>query len=183
MESRSDAIFILNHKRGIEYANKSALDFIDKELSMIAGLDFNLFLYGNDTINTVSGEAGVNELNRKGFINDIQNGILGNIELNIRYGEALIPALLNFSLISDPDGSPRYIIVTAKDITEWKKMEKELQHQQIFSIFQERQRVLAELFEGLLHSLSQPLVTLQLRLDLMDSYLQKGEDVSKKIET
>ncbi len=182
LESIADAIFILNHDRGIEYANKSALDLIDADLGQIAGQDFNSFLYRSASETQSEVTAGVHELKSSGFIDDIQNGLLGNVELAVRSGSRLIPALLNFSLISDPDGTPRYIIVTAKDISEWKKMEKELQHQQIISIFQERQRVLGELFEGLLHSLSQPLVTLQLRLDLLASYREKPGDHAEKID-
>ena len=181
LESISDAIFILNSKRGIEYANKSALDLINEDLNTVAGKDFNTLLYQNITDVPSNSDAGVHELKSAAFIDDIQNGLLGNIELKIRSGDLLIPSLLNFSLISDPDGNPRYIIVTAKEISEWKKMEKELQHKQIISIFQERQRVLGELFEGLLHSLSQPLVTLQLRLELMESYIKSEKDTKEKL--
>jgi len=195
LESISDAIFILNHSRAIEYANKSALDLIQASLPDLSGRDFNSLLYSSDSLNSslssangespaaepANAEPGISELQGKGFIDDIEKGLLGNIELNIRSGPSVIPVLLNFSLISDPGGQPRYIIVTAKDIRDWKSMERDLQHQQIISIFQERQRVLGELFEGLLHSLSQPLVTLQMRLDLIEKY-KLSEDGGPKTD-
>jgi len=101
--------------------------------------------------------------------------IFSNSEAELRGARGTIPVLINFSVIPDADGDLKYLIVTAKEITYRKSLEKELKNKQALSVSFDRLKALGEMSIGLVHTLGQPVTSMELRLD----HINQLEDVSE----
>ena len=174
LESISDAIFILNTKGRVEYANKSALSLLGATLESLIDRFIDEIVV--DRINTISnlyrGNGKKREDNSE-IIDRIESGVFGNIEAVMIFNYNIVPVLLDFSVVRDSLNEVRYIIVTAKDISQWKVLEKELKQQQALSVSRDRLRALGELSVGIIHDLAQPLTSLRLTIELMQGLINR----------
>jgi len=178
LENISDAIFILNPQGNIEYANKSALNLMRTESDKLLGQSIDNILMEN-----VNGELGSDGKQKfDNLIDKFEDGIFENIEAAFVSEDKVIPVMLNFSVIADNNDKPKYIIVTAKDITHWKNLEKKMKQQQALSISKERLRLLGELSVGLIHTLTQPLLSLKMTLELFEKKLNNEEMTKQKMQ-
>ncbi|GEM_PF-1087162 len=176
LESISNAIFILNKEGKIEYANKSALRLLRIELFELVGKYIDEILIDNDQVIKDEQPASDQSYDQNvGLIEKLNQGEFDDIEAYLINNGFFVPVFLDFGIVKDSAENVRYIIVTAKDISRRKSMEKELRQQQTLSISRERLRALGELSVGLVHELSQPLATLRLKVELMNSRAKNGK--------
>jgi PAS domain S-box-containing protein len=181
LESISDGIFILNSDGEIQYGNKAALYLIGKEIHLVISQKLELYF------------KQVNQMRSREIIwkQDEQTGdplhtIIekshhwDDMEAIIYAPKNEIPALLTTNFIYDREENLSYIIMLLKDITQWKLLEKEIRQQQALTISRERLHSLGDLFEGLVHELSQPLLSFQLRLELLEKSLNDTSDNAVK---
>ncbi|NOZ74628.1 MAG: PAS domain-containing protein [FCB group bacterium] len=164
LESLSDLIFILNVKGEIEYVNQSALETIGEPLNKVLGKYIDEFLV--DSSEELSIDAKLEDYEPPvNLIQKISTGIFHEIEAAVISKGRLVPVLVNFSVIHEQE-KPAYIVVSAKDISQKKRIEYEEKEQQIESISRDRIRAVGELSVGLVHEITQPLSTLMLKLEL-----------------
>lgn len=165
LESLSDLIFILNIKGEVEYVNQSALETIGEPLEEVLGKYIDEFLVDNSEELSIDTQADDYEPPAN-LIQKINTGIFHEIEAAVISRGRLVPILVNFSVIHD-NGEPAYIVVSAKDISQKKRIEYEEKEQQMESISRDRIRAVGELSVGLVHEITQPLSTLMLKIELM----------------
>lgn len=166
LESISDGIFILNKKGEVKYANKSALKLLDLDFNKLAGKCIDQFLMDE----TYTSADVIESPDKKchGIIERFNEGTFENIEAALVNRDKIVPVLLNFSTI-EAKNKIEYIILTVKDITQWKNLERELKKQRAISISRDRLRMLGELSVGLIHELTQPLGALKMRLEMINA--------------
>jgi len=176
LENLSDAIFILESDGVIQYVNKSALDLLQTSFLKLKGrLIDEVF---SDSLNVAEGQESLEK--------QIRRGNIQNLDTHLVFGEISVPVYASFNVIENTSGENDFIIVSAKNAAFQKALEKELKHQQILTISRDRIRALGELSVGLVHNISQPLTTLEMRLDLIRKQLVKSggemEDSFKEID-
>jgi len=167
LENISDAIFNLDNRAVIQYANHSALDMLRTELDHLIGKPIINLLF--DLVDPDGNEVPEEE----DLICRLMAGSFDSIEANLRSEHIAIPVILNFKAIADFPDQTEYVIVTAKNIYYRQKNEYEARQKQALSISLERLKYLGELSINMVHDLTQPLASLQLYTDLMGSYLKK----------
>jgi len=164
LESITDAIFILNAGGKIEYANRSAQNCLQLPLEEIIGLDLHSFISSdNEEILQYLN----NTINLDQFRQKSDQEVFSNSEAELHGSRETIPILINFSVIPDAMGKLNYIIVTAKEIAYRKSLEKELKNHQALSVSYDRLKTLGEMSVGLVHTLGQPVTSIELRLEHM----------------
>jgi len=175
LESITDAIFILNSEEKIEYANHSAQNYLEIPFEEIIGKSIGSFISSEDyeSLKSMRNESFTADDSTK---NDYD--MFSKSEAVLHRVHENIPVLLNVSSIPDSRGEPKYYIVTAKEITYQKTLEKELRGRQALSSSYDRLKALGEMSVGLVHSLGQPVTSLGLRLDQMSKL--KGAQVVQK---
>tara|TARA_B100001123_G_C15345850_1_gene1037124 strand:+ start:28869 stop:30056 length:1188 start_codon:yes stop_codon:yes gene_type:complete len=176
LENLPDAIFILDSDGIIQYTNKSALDLLQTTFVKLKGKIIDDVF--SDSLNVAEGKEPLEK--------QIRRGNFQNIDTHLVFEEISVPVYASFNVIENTSGESDFIIVSAKNAAFQKALEKELKHQQILTISRDRVRALGELSVGLIHNISQPLTTLEMRVDLMRKQLQKSdeemEDSFKEIE-
>lgn len=173
LESISDAIFILNTNGAIEYANKSAIDLTGIELKELTGKLIDEIIIENSTLKKD------NFSTHKKIMKKFSKGIYNNIEVNVGNNGNITPVMLNFSVISNNNDIPQYVIVTARDMTNWKILEREIHQQQAVSISRDRIEMLGKLSISMVHEITQPLASIKMRTELLNTLINK-ENVNKK---
>ncbi len=170
LESITDAIFILNASGKIEYANRTAQEYLQLPLEGIIGLDLGGFITSDDeeTLELLNDGFRSAKTSKK-----IDYDVFSNSEAELHGTRETIPVLINFSIIPDANGKLNYIIVTAKEIAYRKSLEKELKNRQALSVSFDRLKALGEMSVGLVHTLGQPVTSIELRLD----YLSQLKDL------
>lgn len=151
LENISDAIFILNDTGVIQYINHSATNMLRTQPDHLIGRYFDDFLMSPD--NPKDNQYP----NKQSLIEKLNEGIFSNIETVLVNNNYEIPVIININLINDSSNNSKYLIVTAKDISHWKSLEKDLQEQQAVSISRDRLKLIGELSVGLVHEITQPL--------------------------
>ena len=177
LESITDAIFILNASGKIEYANRSAQDYLQLPLEDIIGKDLTGFITTDDeeTIQLLdNGFKAIQSHPRA------EHEVFSNSEAEMHGTHDSVPVLINFSIISNSQGGVDYIIVTAKEIAYRKSLEKELKNRQALSVSFDRLKALGEMSVGLVHTLGQPVTSIELRLDYL-SNLDDLEAIQKQV--
>ena len=176
LENLPDAIFILDSDGTIQYTNKSALDLLQTTFLKLKGKIIDDVF--SDSLNVAEGKEPLEK--------QIRRGNFQNIDTHLVFEDISVPVYASFNVIENTSGEGDFIIVSAKNAAFQKALEKELKHQQILTISRDRVRALGELSVGLIHNISQPLTTLEMRVDLMRKQLQKSdekvEDSFKEIE-
>lgn len=171
LEHLSEAIFMIDIDGVIQYANQIALEMLNMEFSQVRGLLIDqVLLYAKNSNN--NGET---------LTHQIQNGNCFDLDSFIVYNNLSIPVKATFNVINNSDGQIEMILVSAKDLTIQKSLENDLQRQQILSISRDRIRALGELSVNMVHELSQPLSSLQMRLELLKGDLNTSQN-TKQIE-
>lgn len=175
LENISDAIFILSQDGRIEYVNRSALEILRIEQKEIIGrfIDEIIIDMGDFERNESPTNKRSTVRNNK-LIEKLYNGVFGDITTSLVNDEHIIPVILNFNVINDNNGKVCYIIVSAKDISYRKVLEKELKQQQSLSISRDRLKAIGALSIGLMHEFGQPLSALKLKLEVMVSRIHKN---------
>ena len=176
LENLPDAIFILDSDGIIQYTNKSALDLLQTTFLKLKGKIIDDVF--SDSLNVAEGKEPLEK--------QIRRGNFQNIDTHLVFEDISVPVYASFNVIENTSGESDFIIVSAKNAAFQKALEKELKHQQILTISRDRVRALGELSVGLIHNISQPLTTLEMRVGLMRKQLQKTdeelEDSFKEIE-
>ena len=177
LEHLPDAIFILDSVGVIQYVNKNALDLLQTSFQKLKGILIDDVFPKN--LNTEEGKESLEK--------QISKGNIQNLDSHLVFEGISVPVYASFNVIENKKGESDFIIVSAKNASFQKALEKELRHQQILTISRDRIRALGELSIGLVHNISQPLTTLEMRLDLMQKQLKKtnGEidkDIFNEIE-
>ncbi|MFQ6604270.1 MAG: nitrogen regulation protein NR(II) [Fidelibacterota bacterium] len=161
LESIEDAVFFLSKTGRIQYTNRAAQKLLQRSLEELAGELFDsLIYYDGRKTDTLSD-----------LLEKLKSGMLENLESRFQGKDQLIPVILNFSIVKDREGEAAYIIVTAKNISRQKQLEEKLREQQAVSISKDRMRALGEMSVGIIHEISQPLTTLRLKIELLQSQL------------
>ncbi|RKY51973.1 MAG: hypothetical protein DRP89_08385, partial [Candidatus Neomarinimicrobiota bacterium] len=182
LENISDAIFILDTEGRIKYANMGALDLLKIEFDALIGRFVDEILIDNfDTSGSISLRTNNNTNKNHKLTEKFRKGIFGNIEASMINNEHIVPVILNFSVVKDNSNEISYIIVTAKDISQLKALEKKLKRQQALAISRDRLRSLGELYVGLVHELSQPLSALTFRVEQMISLSTKNDEQEENL--
>ncbi len=169
LENISDGIFILNSGGKIEYVNHSATNMLHTKSTHLIGRYFDDFLMSNNR------PPNLNIDKRKNFLEKIEGGLFNDIETKLIDNNHEVPVIININLINDHNNHGKYFIITAKDISQWKNLEKELQEQQAVTISRDRLKLIGELSVGLVHEITQPLLALKMRTELLQQKLADNE--------
>jgi len=176
LEHLSDAIFILNGAGNIEYANKTALDILRIRFAEITGKSFVSFLDPEFFESSKDQEA-----IKINFIDKITTGNLQNFEVDLVFKDYITPVVLSFGVVRQTDDQVAYIIVSAKDITVRRDLERKLSQQQMITIAKDRHRELGEMAVSLVHELSQPLTSLRLTMELTQKQNPNSDEPNDKL--
>jgi len=170
LEHLSDALFILNAKGGIEYANRVALDMLGITLNELLGQPFNAFL-------NAEFDAGFlyDSDNPELLLDHIYRGVFSEIETALVHKEYSTPVVISFGLVRDARQKVSFIIASAKDISMRKQLEKEIKQQQLLALSRDRYKELGEMAVNMVHTLSQPLTSLLLMIELMEKKLKQDK--------
>ncbi len=177
LESITDAIFILNAMGRIEYANRSALDYLQLPLEEVIKNELMKFISSENPETLQLLHHG---LRHGQLASGNDHEIFSNSEAELHGARGTIPVLINFSIVPESNGSLKYIIVTAKEITYRKSLEKELKHRQALSVSFDRLKALGEMSVGLVHTLGQPVTSMELRLEHL-SHLDDISEIKKQV--
>jgi len=177
LEHLSDAIFILNADGTIEYANKTALDILRVKFTDITGKQFIQFL-DPEFFEKKNDQESLGT----SFIEKISSGILQNYEVDLIHKDYITPVVLSFGVVWQNNEQVAYIIISAKDITVRRDLERKLSQQQMITIAKDRHRELGEMAVGLVHELSQPLTSLRLILELTQKLNSKSNILDERLE-
>ncbi len=181
LESISDGIFILNREGEIQYGNKAALYLIGKEIHLVIGEKLESYFKQVNQMRSRQKIWKQDEKQAEPLLTTIEKSHhWDDMEAIIFAPRNEIPALLTTNFIYDREENLSYIIVLLKDITQWKQLEKEIRQQQALTISRERLQSLGDIFEGLIHEISQPLLSLQLRLELLQKSLNGTSNSAAK---
>ena len=177
LEHLSDAVFILSPDGNIQYANRVATDLLGKPLSDLLAQNLNDFLgrpYFFDSEPEVAEEE-------QSFLQDIYRSGLREIESNFKVQGYEIPILLSFGMVRNKNDEVQYIIVSAKDLSLRKNLEKERMQKQLLAQSRDRYRELGELAINIVHRLSQPITSIQLLTDVMQKGLRNSKVNSEQM--
>ena len=104
----------------------------------------------------------------------MNEGITQNIELKLRKkNKSLFLSEISSTLIQGPDGVPFSFMITVRDISQRKKMEK-------IQIHADRMANLGEMASGIAHEINQPLNTISLIMDNILYEATKDENIGKE---
>ena len=171
LEHLPDAIFILDSVGVIQYVNKNALDLLQTSFQKLRGI-----LIDDVFLQTFNAEEGKESLEKQ-----IRKGNIQNLDTHLVFEGVSVPVYASFNVIENIKGESTFIIVSAKNASFQKSLEKELKHQQILTISRDRIRALGELSVGLVHNISQPLTALEMRLELMrEQLVEANEEIDKE---
>lgn len=162
LEHISDSIFILDEDMHIQYANKAALDILKMDMLKLQNLPIS------DVLQTEKGDFG----QLREYINQ---GIFNEIEMLMVNENTKVPVVVSCGLVKNSLQQIRYIIVSAKDISIKKLLEKEQEQQKELSQSQNHMESMGDLAVSLVHQLTQPLSTIKLKLELTQLKLREGD--------
>ncbi len=168
LEHLSDALFILNAKGQVEYANRVALDMLGLTLKEVLGTPFNSYLNAEFDANLLYDSE-----NPELLLEHIYRGVFSEIETSLVNKDYNTPVVISFGLVRDAQQRVSFIIASAKDITIRKELEKEIQQQQLIALSRDRYKELGELAVNMVHTLSQPITSVRLMLELMEKQVEK----------
>ncbi len=168
LEHLHDAIFILNDRGVIEYANKSATELLGVNSYKLNGCSLKEYLFIDPGDN---------------WFGEALSGSNMEIEAQLKGLEYAIPVLISFGILEDAGTGLRFILVSARDIGWRKEMERLLNQKQIMTLSKSRYKEMGELAINLVHNLGQPLTSLQLKLDLSKKECGKEKPRLEKVIT
>jgi len=159
LEHLSEAVFLLDSQGLIEYANGPALHLLGLPFESVRQRSIDDFivqvqdesLLGNDSLKTTE---------------RIKLYPINDQEALIQSPSRLIPVIIACNQIPASAESHSYYLLTAKDLSHRRETEFEMQSDQVLSIYRNRLKTISSLSLSLLHSLTQPLMALQLQTEL-----------------
>jgi len=116
------------------------------------------------------------------LLENIYRGDFSEIETSLVHKEYQTPVIISFGLVRDAERKVSFIIASAKDITIRKKLEKEIQQQQLMALSRDRYKELGELAVNMVHNLSQPITSIRLMVELMQKQFNSGTPEPEKFE-
>lgn len=173
LECIKDGILFCSAAGNIEYANQSALNSLGKTMGAVVGQSID-HLIGGLTSSSAAGDA-----SHQSLMDLVEAEAFGSVEAELLAHDGKLPALLNFSVIPNLNGSPEYLIITIKELSYHKALEREVKQQQALSVSHDRLRALGEMSVGLAHELGQPLAAVELLLECMQRMLPAEETESE----
>lgn len=159
LENISDAIILLDQTGKIKDVNRTVLKLFNVSKNELLNIFIDEILIDTPDHLKSSRSPGILEALHRGQYHDV--------EAILKYRKNMLPVYASFSVINNFDGSVNSIIVSAKDISHIKYLEKKLIAQQILTISQDRIRSLGEMLVGLVHELGQPLSSMKLVADMI----------------
>jgi len=177
LEHLSDAVFILNPRGKIEYANKSALEMLHLDMAVVVGQFLDDYLEVELPFQSMNADPPKDVL-----IQSIYQGVFNEIETTLGQGIYHTPVMISFGMVPNQQGEIEYIIASAKDISIRKILQNEVKQKQFLSISKDRCKQLGDIAVSFVHNLSQPVTSLQLMVELTQKLLHKNPPDAQKIE-
>lgn len=177
LEHLSDAVFILSPDGNIQYANRVATDVLGKPLSDLLGKNLNDSLGRPYAFNPDPKD----DEEEQSFLQNIYQSGLREVESYFKVQGYEIPILLSFGMVRNKNDEIQYIIVSAKDLSLRKNLEKERMQKQLLAQSRDRYRELGELAVNIVHRLSQPITSIQLLAGIMQKALQNQNSDSERM--
>ncbi len=149
LNASPDGILIINLKGAITEISEIGLELLGTgNRDELIGKHFLRFVHHEEK-NTI-----------RGLIDKtINEGIAQNIEIKIKKkNQSSFLSEISSTLIQEPNGAPFSFMITVRDISQRKKMEKKLIHA-------DRMASLGEMASGIAHEINQPLNTISLVMD------------------
>ncbi len=175
LEHISDAIFILSSSGEIEYANRIATDMLREPLEALRGKNLDSYLFiSEEQENREDVDPVSVQLEKEGSL---------EFEANLVNSDYMIPVMVSFGFIKDAAGHTQYVIVSAKNISIKKGLERELRQKQNLTVNRDRLRALGELAVGMIHELGQPVTALKLNLEFALQLLANLENVPPSLKS
>ncbi len=160
LEGIRDAIFILDDAGMIEYVNRSALGLLGLSLTEVLGSSILEFVQPLEVQTS---------LDLENFKEVLQQGVevFESQEATLMGRGGMLPVLLDLGSIPSGKEGPRYRILTAKELSFRKTIEREVERRRAQTVSRDRMRVLGQMSVGLVHQMGQPLASLQLQIQDM----------------
>jgi len=170
VQSSVDAIVTTDPKGRITFVNRAMEEMVGKSREEIVGLPiFQFYLNGIDEARKI-----MSILREKGS--------LKNYETTVLRGNGTVPILTSASLLRDETGQILGTLGVFKDLTEMKKLEKELEKTQAHLIQAGKMRALGELVAGVAHELNNPLMAADTFLHVIRENLSKEDENQRRVE-
>ncbi len=180
LEHISDSIFILDDNTHIQYANKAALDMLKTELEQLQNIPIS------DVLQTEKKYLNQENGSFPDLIEYIDQGIFSEIEMSMINDKTKVPVVVSCGLVKNSKQQIQYIIVSAKDISIKKLLEKEQEQKKELSQSQNHIESMGDLAVSLVHQLTQPLSTIKLQVELTQLKLnesnQSKDNIAENLE-
>ncbi len=177
LEHISDAIFILNAAGQIEYANRAATEMLRRDLAGLLGHNLERFLLLSEN----PGEIELGDTSSS-LLQHISEAEMHDLEGYLVNDDYVVPVMLSFGPVRDGKGAVQYIIVSAKNISLRKGLERELKRKQHLLLSRDRLRSLGEMAVGMVHEIGQPITALKLNLEMTRTILQGQEEIAANLD-
>lgn len=175
LEHISDSIFILDENAKIQYANKAALELLKTEIYDLQNIPIS------NILKTDKKYLNNDKDNFTDLIEYIDQGIFSEIEMSLANGKIKVPVVVSCGLVKNSLQEIQYIIVSAKDISIKRLLEKEQEEKKELSQSQNHIESLGDLAVSLVHQLSQPLATIKLQVELTQRKLNDTDNSKENI--
>lgn len=176
LEHITDSIFILDGAANIQYANKAAIEMLKSSMEELKNKNITQFLCFPNEYSPYSNDDRFFNL-----IENIDRGIFNEVEMTLVNNDIAIPVVVSFGLVRNARNNIQFMIVSAKDISIRKQLEKEIEQKREMSVSQNKIKSLGDMAVSLVHQLSQPLATIKLQVDLTQKKLDNPKNTKKKI--
>jgi len=176
LEHISDAIFILDAQTRIQYANLAAIQSL--RISMEELKDKEISVYLRQQKESQNEKDHIDNL-----IESINQEVLNEVEMTLQGRSAIIPVMVSFGMVKNANKEVQFIIVSVKDISIRKQLEKEIAQKKEITLSQNRIKSMGDLAVSLVHQLSQPLATIKLQLELAERKLDAADFDKEKFKS
>ena len=170
LESLNDAIFICNTKAEIQYANRSALKLFRADFNLLHKQNL-LKLISNNSDNSKE----FNQLNQGDFKTRIKPFLF---DFTFKVNNDSINARIGFNPILNTSNLIEFVIVTITNTTFENLITKENEQSRYLSITKENLNRFSDSLVSLVHEISQPLLALNLKIDLIK---KKYSNIDKQL--
>mgnify|MGYP001185211481 CR=1 FL=1 len=175
LESLNDAILICNKKGQIQYANRSALKLFRADFNSLHKQNLLKFFAQN----SYNGKE-FNQLNQDDFKTRIKP-FLSDFTFKIKNDS--VDARIGFNPILNKSNVIEFVIITITNTTFENLITRENEQSRYVSITKENLNSFSDSLVSLVHEISQPLLALNLKIDLIrKKYVNSDNQLSKDID-
>ena len=175
LESLNDAILICNTKADIQYVNRSALKLFRTDFNSLHKQNL-LKLISDNSDNSEE----FNQLNKGDFKTRIKPFLF---DFNFKINNDSVDARIGFNPILNTSNVIEFVIVTITNTTFENLITKENEQSRYVSITKENLNRFSDSLVSLVHEISQPLLALNLKIDLITKkYANTDKQLSKEID-